>query len=218
VAIGGRTEHSAFDPPAPVPVDRLPGPQGAGEPQPLHHAADPSLKRHARRDEFRADIRHVAGDAGAKHQPALADLVEGGELVRQHDRIAQCRQKHRGPELHLLRPCGRCGEQGQRVVPWPRQERVTDPHRVEAEPLRPRGEVEQRAGFWAALHDPLPCRQQVSYARRHVSSPGDWNAYLAPLRRIAGEREGPAPEAWRGEVVPELKRLGEPPHPTVQAD
>ena len=98
-ATGCRAEHAAFDPPAPVPVDRLPAPQGAGEAEALHHPADPTLKRHPGGDEFRADIRDVAGDAGAEHQPAFADLVEGGELVRQHDRIAQCRQKHRSAEL-----------------------------------------------------------------------------------------------------------------------
>src|SRR5438105_11400758 len=36
-----RAEHAALDPPAPVPVDGLPGPQGAGEAAALHPAADP---------------------------------------------------------------------------------------------------------------------------------------------------------------------------------
>src|SRR5437762_122727 len=48
-----RAERAALDPPAPVPIDGLPGPQGAGEAQPLHHPADPPFERHARRDKFR---------------------------------------------------------------------------------------------------------------------------------------------------------------------
>ena len=63
----------------------------------------------------------------------------------------------------------------QRVLNAPVQAKVEHPvhvegvadraARVEAEPLRPRGKVEQRAGLGPALHDPLARRQQVSYAR-----------------------------------------------------
>jgi len=76
---------------------------------------------------------------GTEHQAALADLVEGGELVRQHHRVAQGRQKHRGAELHFPRPRRHRREQSQGVVPRPGQQRVADPYRVETEPLGPCG-------------------------------------------------------------------------------
>src|SRR5215472_239649 len=47
------------------------------------------------------------------------------------------------------------------------EQRIPDPHRIEAESLRPEREVEQRAGVRPALHDPLPGRQKISDLWRH---------------------------------------------------
>ena len=49
-----------LDRPASVPVHRLAGPQRAAQPQPLHHAPDALLERHAAGGELGADVRHVA--------------------------------------------------------------------------------------------------------------------------------------------------------------
>ena len=57
-----------------------------------------------RRAEFGADVGNVAGDADAEDDPALADLVEGRDLMGQQHRVAQRRQQHRGAELDAPRP------------------------------------------------------------------------------------------------------------------
>ena len=80
-----------LDRPASFPIDRLAGPQGARQPQPLHHPPDAPLERHPGGGKFGADVGDVGGDAGAEHEPAFADPVEGRELMRQHDRVAQRR-------------------------------------------------------------------------------------------------------------------------------
>ena len=149
--VGGRAQHAALHRPAALPVDRLSGPQGAGQPQAFHHAADAAFERHARRGEFRPDIGHVAGDARPEDKPSLADLIERGELMRQHDRVAQCRQKDRGAERHLSGARRHRGQQGQRIVARPRQQRIPDPHRIEAQSLGARRELQQRRGLRAGL-------------------------------------------------------------------
>src|SRR5207247_5746291 len=69
-----RAERGLLHDPAAVPVDRLAGPQLARQAQPFEHAADALLERHATGGEFGADVRHVAGDADAEDEAALADL------------------------------------------------------------------------------------------------------------------------------------------------
>jgi hypothetical protein len=54
----------------------------------LHHPPDAAFERYAGRREFRPDVGHVTGDAGAEDEAPFADLIEGGELMRQHHRIA----------------------------------------------------------------------------------------------------------------------------------
>src|SRR5215472_7605851 len=116
-----RAEHAAADRPPPVPIDRLPGPQRATKTQAFHHAADTALERYPGGAELCPNIGQIIGDARAEHQPALADLVEGGELVREHDRVAQSRQEHRGAELHLSRARRDGCQQRQWVVARPGQ-------------------------------------------------------------------------------------------------
>src|SRR6516165_9695118 len=100
--------------------------------------------------------------------------------------------------MDLSTSCRR-GEQGQRVVTRPRQQRVADPHRIEAELFGPRREVEQWAGLGSALHDPLPGRQQVSDARRHFVSPLPPPASPRPSLPACGGGKGGGREKGRTE-------------------
>jgi hypothetical protein len=88
--------------------------------------------------------------------------------VGQQDGIAQGRQQHRGAELHLARARRHGGEQGQRIVPRPGQERIADPYGIEAQRLGALGKRQQRGGFGLSSHDPFAGRQQVSQSR-HVA-------------------------------------------------
>jgi hypothetical protein len=150
-----------------LPIDRVPGPQGARQPQALHHAPDTGFERYTRRREFRPDVGHVAGDARPEDEPSVADLVERGELMRQHHRIAQGRQKDGGAERRFSRPCRHRGQQSERIMARPGEQRIPDPHRIEAQSLGARRELQQRRGLRPAFHDPLAGRQQVSDLWRH---------------------------------------------------
>src|SRR3546814_10605034 len=50
-----------------------------------------------------ADVLHVGGDADAEDDAAFRYLVEGRDLMRQHHRVAQRRQQHRGAQFDPLR-------------------------------------------------------------------------------------------------------------------
>ena len=162
-----RAERRLLHDPAAVPRDRLAGPQLAAEPQPFEHASDALFERHAAGDELGADVRHVAGDADAEDEAAFADLVQGRDAVRQHDRVAQRRQQHRGAELDALvraatadsRVSGSC--RGRASIESPTQIEIV------AEQFGAFGQREQRRRLGAALHDPLAGRQQISDAHGH---------------------------------------------------
>jgi len=162
-----RPQGGVVDDPAAVPGDRLPGPQLAGEAQPFEHAPDAFLEGDAAGHEFGADIGHVAGDADPEDETPFADLVQGRDAVRQDDRVAQRGQQDRGAEFGAPRTRGDRGQEGQRLVPGARQDRIADPDRIVAKILGPLGQRQQGRHFGAAFHDLFAGRQQVSDARRH---------------------------------------------------
>src|SRR3546814_3656960 len=64
--------------------------------------------------------------------------------MRQHHRVAQRRQEHRGAQLDPLRASRHAGEQRDRLVPRAGEERVPHTDRVVAERLGPLGQRNQR--------------------------------------------------------------------------
>ena len=66
-------------------------------------------------------------------------------------RVAQRRQQHGGAELDARHAGGHGGQQGQRIVARPRQQRIADPDRIEAERLGALGQRQQRQRPPAAL-------------------------------------------------------------------
>ena len=162
----------ALDLPASVPRHRLAGPQRAAQLHAFEQPPDALLERHARGHELGADVGNVGGDADAQDHAPLRDLVERGDLLRQHDGIAQGRQQHRGAELDARHAGGHGREQGQRIVPRPRQQRIADPDRVEPEARRAFGQLQQGHRLRPPRHGLLAGRQQVSNARRHGGPPG----------------------------------------------
>ena len=59
--------------------------------------------------------------------------------MRQHHRIAQRRQQHRGADFDAGEAAGDRGEQRQWFMTRAGQDRIADPDGVEAEALGPRG-------------------------------------------------------------------------------
>ena len=94
------------------------------------------FERHADRLELGMDAGCVDADADAEDDPALADLVERGDLVGKNHRVAQRRHEDGRSELDTRRPRGDGAQQRHRLVAGPRGDRIADPDRVEAEIFR----------------------------------------------------------------------------------
>ena len=86
-------------------------------------------------------------------------------LVREHDGVTQRREQDGGAERDAPGARGDAGQQGDRLVARPREQRIADPHRIVAQGFGALGQRQQRRRPRPALHDALARRQQVSYAR-----------------------------------------------------
>jgi hypothetical protein len=76
-------------------------------------------------------------------------------------------QQDGGAEAHPPGARGDGGEEGQRLVPRPRGERVADPHGVEAGGLRALGHGQHRGCLRATGHDRLASGEQDAELDRH---------------------------------------------------
>jgi len=111
-----------------------------------------------------ARVLVVDDDAGIRESATLAlqkagyrtlqasNAATARDLLREHDRVAQGRQQHRRPQERAARARAGRGEQGQRIVPRPGQQRVADPDRIVALTLGPFGKREERRRLGAAFH------------------------------------------------------------------
>src|SRR5262249_7869147 len=116
-------------------ADVIAAPQRSTDLERLEKAPDATLERHADGLELLPDGWRVCRNADAEDHAALGDAVQRADDVGEHHRIAQRRQKHRGAEPDAARSRSDGGQERQRLVAWPRGDRIADPHRVEAGPL-----------------------------------------------------------------------------------
>src|SRR5262245_12422112 len=167
--------------------DRLASPEGAEDRHPLDHAADPLGDGYAHRGELGAPLRPArrrwsparvrsAPDAGDQEGAAIAQEVEGGPLVSEHDRVAEDEARHaRSPEGDAAGP--------------PRDEREEDygvEPRLGDQVVAGEDGVEQLRGVGGLAHrhqvlrvsradDETPVRDAETDAHRH---PRLWTRHL----------------------------------------
>ena len=155
----------------------VPPPQGLTDLERLQEPPDATLEGNARGGELLADRRIVGGDADPEDDATLGGAVEGADDVRQHDRVAQRRQEHARAQTYAPRAAGHRGQQRERLVSRPGDQRVPDPYGVEARGLRALGHGEQRRRLRTAGHDGLASRDQHAELDSHRYLPG-W--YFCP--------------------------------------
>ena len=109
----------------------------------------------------------VGSDSGADDQPAFGDLVDGSELLGEHDRVAKSRKQHRRTHLDLGDRASDPSKEGDWVMSRSGQQRVARPNRVKAEIYSPFCCVYHRSNRGAGLHDLLAGGQQVSELHGH---------------------------------------------------
>ncbi len=126
-------------------ADAVLPPQRATDRQRLEESPHATGEGNAHGLELLADGRRVGGDAHAENHAPLGDAVKSADDVGEHDRIAQGGQEHGRADAHPPRAGGHGREKGERLVPRPRGDRVTDPHGLEAGRLRALGHGQHRA-------------------------------------------------------------------------
>ena len=142
----------------------------------LEKAADPPLEGHAGGGELLADRRIVGGEADAQDDAALRRAIERADDMGQHHRIAQRRQEHTGAEAHAPGAPGDRRHQRERLVSGPGDQRVPDPHGVEACRLRALGHGQERRRLRMTGHDGL--------ARGYQHTELDSHRYLPSARGL----------------------------------
>jgi hypothetical protein len=182
----GRRDHVGE---APVPAGhggRPRRPQGGHHGQELVGQRAPLLVGDAQRGVLLGQAAH----ADAHHQPAPAEVVEGGQLLGQRRRVQVGQHQHAGAQLHPAGPGRSPGQDGECVMVGTLTETfadvadvehvVGDPDRVETESLAVDGDLDDLGG--------------VGHA--HVVGQGETEAHRTswpPSRRARTARsEGPA--------------------------
>src|SRR5262245_22206579 len=80
LAVRDGSDHRVLKLPAPIPTDRLSGPEGTAQPHAFENPPNPFFERYADCGEFGVDAREIRTDTNAEDKPPLADLVEGRRL------------------------------------------------------------------------------------------------------------------------------------------
>src|SRR5215813_73100 len=116
LAVRDGSDHRVLKLPAPIPTDRLSGPEGTAQPHAFENPPNPFFERYADCGEFGVDAREIRTDTNAEYKPPLADLVEGRRLMRELHRVSQRRQQHARAQRHPLRPPRDPGQHHQRLM------------------------------------------------------------------------------------------------------
>ena len=103
--------------------------------------------------------RQAPAHAEPEHQTAVRDLVHVGDLLRQHDRVAERRQQHGRAQAHARRDAGDVRQRRQRLQPRLGDDAVADPDRVVA------GSIGQTSHGPAFVDRWTPCRLHDRTAR-----------------------------------------------------
>src|SRR5438445_1780162 len=107
-----------------------------------------------------------AGQLGAgadcADEPALGDAVEGGQGVRERQRMTKQRQKHRRAEDHASGRAGESCEEGYRFAAGTSQQGVARPHRVVSGLFRLSGCIQDYGQIAVRPEDRLAGREQES--------------------------------------------------------
>ena len=148
----------------------------------LEESPDPPLEGNARGRELFADRRIIGGEADSEDDTPLGGAVERADDVGQDDRIAQRRQEHARAETHAPRTAGHGSQQRERLVSRPGDQRVADPHGVEARGLRALGHGQQRSRLRTTGHDGFASGDQHPELDSHLylAAAPDAGAYLYP--------------------------------------
>jgi hypothetical protein len=76
---------------------------------------------------FAHDLRQVPADSQSQHEPALRELIEIGERIRQHGRLAQRRQQNGRSEAGPRGDRRQIGQRGERLEPGLGNDAVAHP-------------------------------------------------------------------------------------------